>query len=166
MLAGYGSKLMAWLVAVTEPRRESVAQSFISKSGRTSYYPRFRDVCSDSVQPLFPRYIFVHTTDGIWRFLLNTVGVVKVLVNGNNQAQLMKDEIVDSLKSKESRNGVIVFDRFQIGEKVFVFGNNPFAGHVGVYLGMSTAERCRIMLSLLGQDVKVSMDPKCLRAAS
>ena len=154
-----------WLVAMTEPRRESVAKHFLEIQGRTVYYPLFRETFTDKIQPLFPRYIFIHSPDGIWRFLRNTIGIIKVLMRNQEVPEIMKDSVMMELRKRE-QDGLIQLHAFQTGDEVSIVGNNVFAGWKGIYEGMNGHGRCRVMLSMLGQHVPVVMDPMYLKAAA
>lgn len=153
---------MPWMVAVTEPRREKVAKRFIEEKGRKAYFPVFRDFPSEIIQPLFPNYLFVYDEDGIWRFLRNSIGIITFIMR-EGKPDLMPDRVMNSLRSYE-RNGVICLNEFHHGDKVRVTGS-VFQGWDGIYLGMTSAGRCRVMLSMLGQEVPVIMESKYVKAA-
>jgi transcription antitermination factor NusG len=158
-----GCKQVPWLVAMTEPNREAVAKRFVERQGQIAYYPLFREIFSDKIVPLFPRYLFVHTNDGIWRYLTNTIGIIKVLIRGE-KADLLSDLLMKELRSKE-RDGIICFHgHFQIGDKVVILGNHVFSGWRGMFFGMKSYDRCRVLLSMLGQEVTVDIGVSSIKA--
>jgi transcription antitermination factor NusG len=153
---------MGWMVAVTQPRRELVAKQFVESQGRITYFPMYRDFATDIIRPLFPNYLFVYDTDGLWRFLRNTFGIITLIMRGG-KPDLMKDEIMNSLRVKE-RDGIICLNEFHSGDKIKIVGS-VFDRWDGIYLGMNSQGRCRIMLTMLGQHVPVAMELKNIRAA-
>jgi transcription antitermination factor NusG len=156
---------MPWLVAMTQSHREIVAKRFVEKQGRIAYFPVYHEFYTDRILPLFPRYLFVHTTDGIWRFLANTVGILKVLIR-NEKADIMSDEIMNNLRRNE-RNGVIRLNGYyNDGDRVEIVSNHLFIGWKGIFLGMKSQDRCRVLLTMLGQHVPVDIDLANIRATA
>src|SRR6516162_3676968 len=90
-----------WMVARTELRREATAQYHLERSGLKTYLPRFKEWRTKRVQPLFPNYIFVHNTTGLWWFIRTTIGVSKLLMRGTGPDTLPA-KYIDDLRAKES----------------------------------------------------------------
>jgi transcriptional antiterminator RfaH len=153
---------MSWMVAVTQPRRESVAKRFVEAQGRETYFPLYRDFPCETIQPLFPNYLFIrHANDEAWHFLKSTIGIITFIMK-DGQPELMRDSAMHTLRSYE-RDGVICLNEFHSGDKIKVVGS-VFDGWNGIYLGMTSAGRCRIMLTMLGQEVPVTMEPQHVKA--
>jgi transcriptional antiterminator RfaH len=162
-------RMAYWSVAQTENRRESTAADWLQRAGFETYLPKIKIVrqvirghtrahermCSISrVEPLFPSYLFVRVVDR-WYAIANTIGVMQLLLAGNQPAPIADQEI-NKIKAKE-RGGLIRLPpppRIKLGDQVRVL-RGTFADHIGIYDGMSGKQRERVLLDLLGQRVPV-----------
>jgi len=154
---------MSWIVARTEPKRERVAVNFIQRQGRVCYLPLCRDSVSLQVGPLFPSYLFVFNLDGAWHWLLRTFGISSVIMRCGIP-DLLQDHVLHSLRKCE-RDGVIPLSRFNEGDRVDLV-DCAFTGWSGVFKGMTSKERCTVLLDMLGQSVSVSLGMNNIRAAA
>ena len=107
-------------------------------------------------QPLFSGYFFCRIVDR-WRSINSTLGVLCLVRTGDCPARC-PDREIDSLKAMIDRHGFIklpeappppVRRQIAIGSKVRVTAG-PFSGMSGLYVGMSTKDREKILLNLLG----------------
>lgn len=142
-----------WIVAQTEPRAELAVERRLLVAERRVYLPRCREL--GRVLPLFPGYLFVHA-QSLWRDVRWTIGVVAVLMAGDEPARLA-DRIVDAIKHREKAGFVELPDRFEVGQQVRITGGQ-FAGMIGLWHGQTGRERERVLLALLGQMVPVELD--------
>lgn len=164
-----------WVVARTKPNRESWAAENIRRQGFDYYLPKFSDRkfsirekrYTETVRALFPSYIFVWI-EGPWRWLTGTFGVSSVvLVNG--YPAVLPNKIVDTLRSSESRTGLILLPdaapppRFRLGQPVRV-KEGAFSGRTGLFDG-DAAERVRVLLSIMGRMTPVQIDGDFVEAA-
>jgi transcriptional antiterminator RfaH len=143
-----------WSVAQTETHREATAQRFLTDQGFETYLPKIK--AKQRVVPLFPSYLFVRIVER-WYPIGNTIGVVQLLLAGDHPAQL-RDEIINNIKNKE-RGGIVKLpkpQRLKQGDRVRII-RGSFQGHVGVYEGMTSKQRERILLELLGRQVSVQL---------
>jgi transcription antitermination factor NusG len=146
---------MSWFVARTEPRREKVAKYFVEQKGSQVYFPLCRDFRTQKIQPLFPSYLFVYNHNELWRFLYGTVGVV-CLIMRCGRPDVMRDEVIDLLKVRESKGVIDLVPPIQKGDKVDLV-NCAFEGWHGIVSEMSPGQRIRVLLDILGH-VTVGMD--------
>ena len=107
-------------------------------------------------QPLFSGYFFVRIVEQ-WRAINSTFGVLCLVRVGDCPARCPDHEI-DSLKAMiDGRGYVSLPDRpstsvrrqIAIGARVRI-ASGPFGGMSGLYAGMSTKDREKILLNLLG----------------
>ena len=76
------------------------------------------------------------------------------------------DQIIDDLRKRE-RNGFIELSKrppLQRGDQVRIL-QGPFAGHLGLYVGMRAHERVLVMLALLGGRQRVELPRGDIEAA-
>jgi transcriptional antiterminator RfaH len=162
-----------WFVAQTHPRAEAKAAAQLMRQGFHVYLPRFSKRRRHARRvdivgaPLFPRYLFVSVDLATqrWLSIRSTVGVARLICNGDAPA-VVQNCIVDDLKQHEDEHGFIKLQKrpFRIGEELRVV-EGAFTGTLGLYEGMSDAERITILLDLLGRKVRVSLDIESVAVA-
>ena len=163
-----------WVVAKTKAQRERWAAENVARQGFSYYMPLTAPPKKPTTlrnkfpkpQCLFPRYLFVQT-DGRWRFLLGTFGVMGLVMQGERPAVMPTHEI-ESMKAREE-NGLIVLQqpaehKFHPGDKVRI-NSGAFSGYVGMY-DLDPSARVRVLLDLLGRKTRVEIDDDCLEAAN
>lgn len=163
-----------WYVVQTQANAENKAIAHLGRQGFATYLPRYLkrrrharriDIVA---APLFPRYLFVEIDMGVqrWRSIYSTVGVSRLVSNGDFPAPV-PDEVISSLKRRESTSGFVQFDhrpKFKAGDKVRIL-EGAFYDCLGIYDGMSDRERVEILLDLLGRKVRVLMNAEAIAAA-
>lgn len=163
-----------WYVVQTQANAENKAIAHIGRQGFATYLPRYLkrrrharriDIVA---APLFPRYLFVEIDMGVqrWRSIYSTVGVSRLVSNGDFPAPV-PDEVISSLKRRESTSGFVQLDhrpKFKAGDKVRIL-EGAFYDCLGIYDGMSDRERVEILLDLLGRKVRVLMNAEAIAAA-
>jgi len=124
-------------------------QGFETYAPREQFVRRIRGHRVKLSRWLFPRYIFVWVTHQ-WHQLFNTIGVSRVLLNGELPARL-PDHFVPTMRTQE-RNGFIVLPkhRFKIGQEVHV-ASGLFRGAKGLYQGMTQHQREIVLIGSLGR---------------
>jgi transcription antitermination factor NusG len=147
---------MSWFVARTEPRREKIAKRFVEEHhGRITYFPLFREFRSSKIQPLFPNYLFIYDHDGLWRFLYSTIGIV-CLIMRSGKPDLMPDKTMSELQKLENEGLVDLGPPLRKGDKVDLV-DCAFAGWKGIVDGMTSGQRVRVLLEMLGGTVPVTV---------
>lgn len=104
---------------------------------------------------LFPSYAFV-LIELQWHAARWAPGVVRLVLSGEQPARV-PDRIIEELRSREDRDGLITLPKprlnsgaqFQPGDKVRVI-NGPLTGLSGLVSTMQPHERVAILLKLLG----------------
>jgi transcriptional antiterminator RfaH len=163
-----------WFVAHTQPNAEAKAAGHLNRQGFEVYLPRYlkRRRHARRIEtvaaPLFPRYVFVAVDLAAqrWRSIYSTVGVARLVCNGDDPAAV-PDAVVGALKSREDMRGFIKLDSrpgFRPGEKVRVL-DGAFSSCLGLFEGMAERERIAILLDLLGRKVRVVLDADLVAAA-
>jgi transcriptional antiterminator RfaH len=162
-----------WFVAHTQPHAEAKACAHLNRQGFEIYFPRYlkRRRHARKVEtvaaPLFPRYLFVavDTSAQRWRSIYSTVGVARLVCNGD-EPTAVPDGIIEALKSREDGGFIKLNYRppFRPGEKVRVL-DGAFSACLGLFEGMAERERVAILLDLLGRKVRVVLDADLVAAA-
>ncbi len=168
------SRAATWYVVHTQAHSERKAASHLERQGFATYLPiyqkrrRHARRIDTVIAPLFPRYVFVAVDMAAqrWRSIHSTVGVARLVCNGDDPAPV-PDRIIESLKARENERGLIEINlrtRFEPGDKVRV-SEGAFASYEGLFERTSDNERVAILLDLLGRKVRVVLGADELTAA-
>jgi transcriptional antiterminator RfaH len=144
-----------WGVVRSLPKREVFAAERLRMDhGYEVFLPLVQTKRASA--PLFYSYFFCRILEQ-WRSINSTFGVLCLVRVGDCPARCPDHEI-DSLKAMLDGHGFIslpdrpstpVKRKIAIGAKVRI-ASGPFGGMSGLYAGMSTKDRERILLTLLG----------------
>lgn len=167
-LLGRISRLV-WSVAVTVPQAERRASSELEVAGVTSYFPKLATIEAhrgrivERRRPLFPGYLFWYFNEAAWSVVKHAEHVLDVLM-GEALPALLRDEIVDELRDRESDDGVIHVDppkrkrKFGYGMCVRINEHrSAFFGLSGIVSGMSGEQRVEVLMDLLGRMTPVTV---------
>jgi transcriptional antiterminator RfaH len=145
-----------WTVAQCVTQREHLVRLLLMKAEFETYMPRFL-AKSGKILSLFPSYIFVRITAQFYPVMW-TPGVTRVLMTGDQPARL-PEQIVNSIRKREI-GGLVRLPsngrRLRKGDKVKIT-RGSFEGQLGIYDGMTSHQRERVLLELLGAWVPVEL---------
>jgi transcriptional antiterminator RfaH len=157
-----------WACARLEPRREAVAEHFLTLAGYEVYIPRIRErrIRSgrrlETLAPLFPSYAFVGIANG-WHTVRWSIGVIALIMSGDRPA-VVADRIIDEIRSREIRGTVVLPERELVpGARVRVLAG-PFRDQLAIFAGMRPRERVEVLLSLLGGQQRVTLPSGAVEA--
>ena len=163
-----------WYAVQSQIHAEPKAALHLERQGFGVYLPRYlksrrhaRRV--DTVAaPLFPRYLFVSvdTATQRWHSIKSTIGVTRVVSNGDVPA-VVSPSIISGLKNREDPRGFVQLEsrrRFTAGEKVRVI-DGAFSECLGLFEAVSGHDRAAILLELLGRKVRVILHSEGIEAA-
>lgn len=145
-----------WSVAQTESQREGTAAKFLSQSSYETYLPKIKSERGRTV-PLFPTYLFVRIVDH-WYSAQKTIGVIRLLMWGDQPAAIA-DKVVNGIMKREGDNGLVKLPKkpgLEAGQRVDIV-RGSFAQHFAIYDGMAGHDRVRVLLSLMGRSVPVTL---------
>ena len=171
--------MSTWFVVHTKPRQEAVAQIQLERQGYPVYFPRLclprlrRSRWSETVEPLFPRYLFVGVQVGDQALapIRSTRGVSSVLRFGDRYAEV-PPALINSLRERANESGlhVLADTGFHKGDRLHIIAG-PFEGFEAVFESDTGADRVRVLLEVLGAAASVTlpkafMVPALSRAAA
>ncbi|MBI5752538.1 MAG: transcription/translation regulatory transformer protein RfaH [Hydrogenophilales bacterium] len=155
----------SWYLIYTKPRQEALAQENLVRQGYGVYLPkvrlmrRRRGKQEAVVEPLFPRYLFIHldTQSDNWAPIRSTFGVASLVRFGSEPAQV-PDELVARLKSQEGQEGLHEWaePKMKVGDRVRV-AEGPLKGVEGILLAKTGQERVMLLLEMLGKEVRTHL---------
>jgi transcriptional antiterminator RfaH len=143
-----------WGVVRSLPRREVFAAERLRMDGGFEVFLPLVQT-KRAYAPLFAGYFFCRIVDR-WRSINSTLGVLCLVRTGDCPARCPDAEI-DSLKSMLDGHGYIklpdvpakpIRRPIAIGARVRI-ASGPFGGMSGLYAGMSTKDRERVLLHVL-----------------
>jgi transcriptional antiterminator RfaH len=157
--------MSAWHAVLCKPRREALAESNLVNQGYRVYLPRLatqrrRDgKWVDSVEPLFPRYLFLaagNKHQGLAP-VRSTLGV-SALVRFGGQPASIPETVVESLRARQDPDTGACARRslFKPGAPV-EFRAGPFTGLDGVFDIDAGEDRVYVLLEFLGKLNKVKV---------
>jgi transcriptional antiterminator RfaH len=141
-----------WTIVQTASAWEKAVLKGLQCRGFETYLPvtSVRDRKRDPIiVPLFPCYLFVWVVDR-WTPIASTLGVVRVLRDGDTPARL-SDRVIDELRAREV-NGIVRLPPLRSGQSVRLV-RGAFRGQSAIYQGMSGRDRVRVLLTALGRQV-------------
>ena len=165
---------MHWYLVHTKPRQEACALQNLNHQGYDCYLPLLssekilRSQIIKASEPLFPRYLFIRLDTGhtakSWTPIRSTRGVSKLVSFGNQPARVA-DELVESIRARESSGGINEKRLFKPGEPIRVVGG-PFAGVEGIFQSLDGTQRVMILIELMSKPVKMAVSPTSIRRIS
>jgi transcriptional antiterminator RfaH len=169
--------MQSWYLIHTKLSVETLAERNLNRQGYEVYLPRALQAVRrsgqwrDRIVALFPRYLFLHLSEGLQALspVHSTVGVADIVRFGSQYA-IVPDRVIHGLRVRADpgsglhrlNSGV----RLAPGDAVRI-GMGPFDGLEGVFEREAGVDRVVVLLKLLGQDasVCVSLDSIVLRHA-
>jgi len=163
-----------WYVVYTKPRKEAVAEENLKRQSYEVYLPRISELRRQRgrwkkyIEPLFPRYLFVHLSPGYDDTgpIGYTTGVA-MLVRFGDELAVVEDRIVESLKLRADCATGLHCQKapvFAPGDKV-VLDDGPLAGVDAIFEAETGSERVVILLNALGRKNYISVNRDLLRRA-
>ena len=160
--------MSVWHAVMCKPRREALVEANLVNQGYRVCLPRLatqrrRDgKWVDSVEPLFPRYLFVAAGREQQGFapVRSTLGV-SGLVRFGGQPATVAEEVVEALRGRQDpATGACARRRLFARGAAVEFRDGPFAGLDGVFDVEAGEDRVFVLLEFLGKTnkVKVSRD--------
>ncbi len=174
-LAGEGqgegglSPLPRWFAVCCKPRQEAIAEENLRRQHFHVYLPRLcirrrrRGQWIDSIEVLFPRYLFIRIDPLLQNLapVRSTRGAVG-LVRFGGQPAVVPDEVIDALlQCQDPASGLHQENRtpFNAGDRIKLV-DGPFAGMEAVFAEPDGEKRVIVLLELMGKtnQVRVSRD--------
>ncbi len=155
----------SWYLIYSKLRKEKSAQENLERQGYKTYLPlicnkvRRRAKSIAMIEPLFPRYLFIHLdkTSDNWLPIRSTIGVSRIVHFDFIPAQV-PDAIVSTLLQNEDESGLqCVHDAgYQAGDAIRVV-DGPIKGYQGIFMAETSQERVVILLNMIGKQSKLTI---------
>jgi len=154
-----------WYLVYSKPKQENLAFENLERQGYKMYLPRLlnqkrlRGRYIEVIEPLFPRYLFIHlnSIDDDWGPIRSTLGVANIVRFGNILAKV-PNSLIDALLACENEEGLYTqtSTNFAAGDRVrFVEG--AMEGYEGIFQTKGGKERVTILLDIAGRFAQVQV---------
>lgn len=153
-----------WYVLHTKSRFETVVNEALRKKSLEAFLPKItvpskrRDRRMTIQVPLFPGYLFVHTSLDPYEHIeiVKTVGAVR-LIGSAAGPMPVSDQAIDSLRIMVATGRpVTTGSRFKRGDPVIVIAG-PFSGVTGIFSRYKGLDRVVVEIQALGQFAAVEI---------
>ena len=158
-----------WYLVQSKPRNEARALENLLRQGYETYLPLIeverlqRGKLFKNMEPLFPRYIFLHLEEGNdnWGPIRSTLGVAGMVRFGLAYATV-PDPVIEAIRERTQ----------EIRESLFAPGDNiqivsgPLVGLEGVFDISDGEQRSFVLLEFMQKQQRVSVSTAVLRAAA
>ncbi|MCE2746748.1 MAG: transcriptional activator RfaH [Burkholderiales bacterium] len=156
-----------WYVMYTKPRQEVVALENLQRQNYSVFFPQARvqkrktgQGTVQVVEPLFPRYMFIHLEVGVSDFskLRSTKGCVDLVKFGGKPAVVPREliELIQGEVDSDSVLDLLKLNQLQVGGEVRV-AEGPFEGLIGKIAANKSDERVIVLLNVLGAERSVEL---------
>ena len=158
-----------WYLAQCKPNATHIAVRNLENQGFVSFLPlqegtkRKGKGFQHQIFPLFPGYLFVQldAAEGPWRKINSTRGIAR-LVRLGDKPSVVPDAIIAGLMARCDEVGIIQdAGALAVGDRAEVT-QGPFSGFVATIADVEANARIYILLDIMGQSTKVSIDATAL----
>jgi transcriptional antiterminator RfaH len=154
-----------WCCAQHETNRQHLAVHTLGLNHYETYIPRIRTQRTTATRktlevpaPLFPGYLFIKIVEGRWWDARWSVGVCRIILDGNRPA-VVPDAVIDGIRAREV-DGLIQLapppPEFSRGDRLRIL-QGAFAGQIVLFEGMTSRQRVEVLLILLGSPRRVTL---------
>ena len=159
------SNSKSWIVARNKPNQDKIALINLERQNFEFFQPTFKTMSrvqnkfKEIIKPVFPGYIFIsiNLEEKNWHKINNTRGISRIIVFGN-EIPLIHCELIKELQHRFSLNSSPkAVDPFEIGMNAEIT-NGPFAQLIGKIDEIDADQRIWILLDILGNQTRVSIN--------
>ena len=154
-----------WFLAQCKPNAMHIAVRNLDNQGFTSFLPlregtkRKGKGFQHQIRPLFPGYLFVQldTDEGPWRKINSTRGIARLIRLGA-EPSVVPDTIIAGLMARCNEMVIIPdVETLAVGDRAQLT-QGPFSGFVATIADVEANARIYILLDIMRQSTKVSID--------
>ena len=158
--------MKSWYLIYSKPKEEKLAKEHLERQGYETYLPlvlgriKKRGRTQRSVQPMFPRYLFIYLSDQTddWGPIRSTIGVSNLVKFGMTPAKVPENLII-RLKENEIGDGYhdLPSKRLKKGDEILIV-EGPFEGYEATLFSQNAEDRVVVLLKIAEQHIKVQLN--------
>ena len=149
-----------WYLIQTKSQQETIAMLNLSGQGYTVFHPKV--VIKGKNISLFPRYLFIQLDDKTqnWTPIRSTKGVSNFVRFGLNFAKV-PHQIIDLIRAQQQQtiDKIIDLSSHHQGDTVEI-QTGAFRGQHAIFQNYNTKDRVIVLLNLIGQQQKITLDER------
>ena len=147
--------MRAWYLIYSKPQQERLALENLERQGYPSYLPLIRNRrrrksrYESIVEPMFPRYLFVHLNDETddWGPIRSTIGVAN-MVRFGMQAARVPDNLIEMMRGRDEEGvQTLAPPEIKPGDQVRIV-EGAMAGYEAIFQARTGKERVVLLLQL------------------
>lgn len=157
--------MKSWYLIQTKPKAEQIAKENLERQSFEVYLPlilgriKKQGKTSRGIQPMFPRYMFIHLSDKTddWGPIRSTVGVSTLVRFGMTPAKVPED-LIKNLKENETPQGVHELPNkpMSVGDKLLIV-EGPFEGYEATLFSQKSVDRVVVLLKIAEKFLKLKI---------
>ncbi|NVJ60856.1 MAG: transcription/translation regulatory transformer protein RfaH [Gammaproteobacteria bacterium] len=154
----------SWYLVATKPRQEVRAEEHLSNQSIVSLLPmakikkRFRDKVIESLEPLFPGYIFVKVdSESAYLSKIRSTRGVKDFIRFGQELAKVPLELIHKLQDLESTGKSCVIEVNELprtGDFIHI-SSGPFSGLDAIFCQLDGDRRAIVLLDILGKSQRL-----------
>lgn len=158
--------MKSWYLIYAKPKSEELAKENLERQGYETYLPlilgktRKRGKTIQTIQPMFPRYLFIHLSDQTddWGPIRSTLGVSALVRFGIIPARV-PERLIKLLKQNENSIGIheLPNKKLSTGDKLLIV-EGPFEGCEATLFSQKSDDRVVVLLKIAENYVKVQLE--------
>lgn len=151
-----------WVVLYTRPRHEKKVHDQLCRGLFECYLPlymrvrQWSDRKKEVAEPLFPCYVFIHTTERERLAAIQTSGVVRCLMMNRKVAVVQETEIENIKRLLNEQCMLEVHPSVVVGAKVKIV-SGPLAGMEGIVTTIRGRQRFAVTIEALSRSIVVEV---------
>ena len=158
--------MKSWYLIYSKSREEKLAQEHLERQGYETYLPlilgriKRRGRTKKSVQPMFPRYLFIYLSDQTddWGPIRSTIGVSNLVKFGMTPAKV-PENLIMRLKENEVSDGYhdLPTKKLKKGDEILII-EGPFEGYEATLFSQNAEDRVVVLLKIAEKYIKVQLN--------
>lgn len=162
-----------WYVVHTQPRCEQAVSERLQQQGFVTFCPFERRTVRHArrvytkLAALFPNYLFVQLDMTLhqWRCVNGTRGAIRLIANGDVPTSIPSGMIEQLQKITDISGEVSWASTLKVGDQVRI-SDGPFSSFIGTLDRLDASGRVRVLLDLLGREVRIALSSKAISPAA
>ena len=166
--------MKSWYLIYSKHREEKLAQEHLERQDYEVYLPlilgriKRRGRTEKSIQPMFPRYLFIHLSDQTddWGPIRSTIGVSNLVKFGINTAKI-PENLITKLKENEENKGFhdLPDVKLKFGDDLII-AEGPFEGYEATLLSQNAHDRVTVLLKIAEKHIKIVLNQSLIEKSS
>lgn len=161
---------MNWYILQLKPNSYNIARINLNRQEFNVFLPmlnvtrRVARKYVERTEPLFPGYMFIEfdIREDLWRKVSSTLGVARIVSLAGKPTPVPTDIVNELMSRCDDDDTLRPLDDIQKGEDVKLV-RGPFASFLAKVEEISPDQRIWLLLDILGQSSRVSVDLSAIR---